>query len=40
VKEKIAFDTNIVMDFFKNKKNFIDRLDDYQTIYLLVTFTN
>jgi len=37
VKEKIALDTNIVIDIFNNKKNIIDALNDYQTIYLPVT---
>ena len=37
VKEKIALDTNIVIDVFNNKKNIIERLNDYQTIYLPVT---
>lgn len=37
VKEKIAIDTNIVIDIFNNKKNIIDRLNEYQTIYLPVT---
>ena len=27
VKEKIALDTNIVIDIFNNKKNIIDRLN-------------
>jgi tRNA(fMet)-specific endonuclease VapC len=37
VKEKIALDTNIVIDIFNNKKNIIDTLNVYQTIYLPVT---
>ncbi len=37
VKEKIALDTNVVIDIFNNKKNIIDRLNEYQTIYLPVT---
>jgi tRNA(fMet)-specific endonuclease VapC len=37
VKEKIALDTNIVIDIFNNKQNIIALLNHYQTIYLPVT---
>ncbi len=37
MKEKIALDTNIVIDVFNNKKNIITLLNGYQTIYLPVT---
>ena len=37
VKEKIALDTNIVIDIFNNKKNIITILNNYQTIYLPIT---
>lgn len=37
VKEKIALDTNIVIDIFNNKQNIIALLNNYQTIYLPVT---
>ena len=40
VKEKIAVDSNILIDIFNNKKNIIQALNDYQTIYLPVTVTN
>ena len=37
VKEKIALDTNVVIDIFNNKHNVITLLNHYQTIYLPVT---
>ena len=37
VNEKIALDTNIVIDIFNNKKNIITILNSYQTIYLPIT---
>lgn len=37
VKEKIALDTNIVIDIFNNKQNIIALSNNYQTIYLPVT---
>jgi tRNA(fMet)-specific endonuclease VapC len=37
VKEKIALDTNIVIDIFNNKQNIIALLNNYQIIYLPVT---
>lgn len=37
MKDKIALDTNIVIDIFNNKRNIIDALNGYQTIYLPVT---
>lgn len=37
VKEKIALDTNIVIDIFNNKQNVIALLNSFQRIYLPVT---
>lgn len=37
MKEKIALDTNIVIDIFNNKRSIIGFLQDYQEIYLPVT---
>jgi predicted nucleic acid-binding protein len=37
VKEKIAFDTNVVIDIFNNKQNVIAALSNFQAIYLPVT---
>lgn len=37
MKEKIALDTNVVIDIFNNKHDVITLLNNYQTIYLPVT---
>ena len=37
VKEKIALDTNIVIDLFNNKPTVTALLNSYQTIYLPIT---
>jgi tRNA(fMet)-specific endonuclease VapC len=37
VKEKIALDTNIVIDVLNNKQNTVAFLNGYQTIYLPIT---
>ncbi len=37
VKEKVALDTNVVIDIFNNKQNTIALLANYQTIYLPIT---
>lgn len=37
VNEKIALDTNVVIDIFNNKQNIIALLSGYQAIYLPIT---
>lgn len=37
MKEKIALDTNVVIDIFNNKHTVVALLNNYQTIYLPVT---
>jgi tRNA(fMet)-specific endonuclease VapC len=37
VKEKVALDTNVVIDIFNNKQDIVALLNNYQAIYLPVT---
>ena len=37
MKEKIALDTNVVIDVFNNRQNTITLLNTFQTIYLPIT---
>ena len=37
VKDKVALDTNVVIDVFNNRQSTITLLDSYQTFYLPIT---
>jgi tRNA(fMet)-specific endonuclease VapC len=37
VKEKVALDSNVVIDIFNNRQSIIALLNNFQTIYLPIT---